>query len=136
MSKQLHNLSLIRAYVEKHGSLPKSHAIALIGALEHVAKAQEKPFMFAIQDEDGRAYMDEFCVSPDPSSLEPPEGCRVVATYAAPPLDAMSLPRGVMAAYANLIEVRGRDGATPQDITAAVRYLAAETENAITEMLK
>lgn len=136
MNKQITNLYLIRAYVEKHGSLPKSHALALIGALERVAKAQEKPFMFAIQDEEGRAYMDEHCVSPDPSSLEPPEGCRVVATYAAPPLDALSLPRGVMSAYANIIAVRGRDSTTPDELAAAIRYLAVEAEAAISELLK
>lgn len=108
MSDQSANLALLEAYANKHGSIPKSHALALIEGCRRIIKAQQKPFCFGLANPDGSPYMDEHCVSLDPVQLKEytHDGLQVLALYCAPPIDALSVPPEVLRAFNDLLAAR------------------------------
>lgn len=137
MSNQDANLALLEAYANKHGSIPKSHALALIEGCRRFIKAQEKPFCFGLADSDGKPYMDEYCVSLDPVALKnnSHDDLRVVALYLAPPVDAMSIPPEVLKFFNELLAAR-MASSDSEALANAVFSLGLATERALIGLAK
>lgn len=137
MSDQSANLALLEAYANKHGSIPKSHALALIEGCRRIIKAQEKPFCFGLANSDGSPYMDEYCVSLNPVELKEHshDGLKVVTLYAAPPIDALSVPPEILKAFNDLLAARmaASDG---ESLANAVFALGLATEKALIGLAK
>lgn len=106
---------------------------AVIGLLA-LLDAQQKPFMYAISDCDGKAHFDECCVSAHGCDLEDvvgylndfregvDDGYSIVPVYAVPP--AASVPDGLAAAVNLLLDSDGSRGT----------FSAIRRGNALTEV--